>query len=168
MKTANRANATHANGHGSVLTRTLACLALLSAAAVFSAGCDGGQEGDRCNPDLSHNDCNAGLTCQQPPECPENYCCPATGTSNNPNCQPGCTPGGVPALCATDPTAAACVMDAEAVTDAGPDAAGMDTGIADTGVSDTGVVDTGTVDTGPKDTGPKDTGPKDTGEDSHG
>ena len=133
------------DSHGSVLTRTLACVALLSAALVSGAGgCAGGGEGDRCNPDLSHNDCNNGLTCQQPPQCPENYCCPSTGTSSNPKCQPGCTPGGVQALCATDPTAAACVMDAGAVTDAGPDAAAMDGESADSGGAN---ADTGRPDT---------------------
>jgi hypothetical protein len=50
-------------------------------------GCDGGREGDRCNPDLSHNDCNDGLTCQQPSSCAESYCCPnPASASSNPFC----------------------------------------------------------------------------------
>jgi hypothetical protein len=41
--------------------------------------CDGGREGDRCNPNLSHNDCDDGLVCVQPATCVESYCCPANG-----------------------------------------------------------------------------------------
>ncbi len=70
-----------------------------SAIAILSAGCDQGSEGDRCNPDLSHNECNDGLVCTQPVDCPENYCCPASGNSSNPNCQPGCN-GGQASICA--------------------------------------------------------------------
>jgi hypothetical protein len=44
-------------------------------------------EGDRCNPNLSHDDYNAGLTCQQPSTCVENYCCPnPASASTNPFC----------------------------------------------------------------------------------
>jgi hypothetical protein len=61
--------------------------------ASLEPGCalgGGGGEGDRCNPDLSHNDCNSGLTCQVPADpvtgatCGESYCCPtpATGSPN--------------------------------------------------------------------------------------
>jgi hypothetical protein len=67
--------------------------------AVTGTGCNESQEGDRCNPDLSHDECNAGLSCQQPVDCPENYCCPTSGTSSNPNCQPGCN-GGQASICA--------------------------------------------------------------------
>jgi hypothetical protein len=67
--------------------------------AVTGTGCNESQEGDRCNPDLSHDECNAGLSCQQPVDCPENYCCPISGTSSNPNCQPGCN-GGQASICA--------------------------------------------------------------------
>jgi hypothetical protein len=62
-------------------------------------GCTVGQEGERCNPDLSHDECGSGLSCQQPKDCPENYCCPTSGTSNNPYCQPGCN-GGQASICA--------------------------------------------------------------------
>ncbi len=65
------------------------------------AACDEGNEGDRCNPNLSHDECNDGLTCQQP-LCamsttrtePENYCCPADPSkSSNPYCNGlGCPP----------------------------------------------------------------------------
>ncbi len=67
--------------------------------AVAGARCNKSQEGDRCNPDLSHDECNAGLSCQQPVDCPENYCCPTSGTSNKPNCQQGCN-GGQASICA--------------------------------------------------------------------
>ncbi len=70
----------------------------------FLVGCDQGQEGDRCNPSLSHDECNTGLSCQQPPSCPENYCCPITGTSTDPNCQPGCNGGDI-AICNATPDA---------------------------------------------------------------
>jgi len=127
-----------------VSVRLGALVAMSAALAVLSA-CNQGAEGDRCNPDLSHDECNSGLTCQQPAQCPENYCCPANGTSSDPNCQPGCTPGGVAALCASDPTALACVdsgADAESTTDSGPDSNAPETG-ADTGAKDSGVKDAG-------------------------
>jgi hypothetical protein len=62
-------------------------------------GCDVGNEGDRCNPNLSHDECSSGLACQQPVDCPESYCCPAVGNSSNPFCQPGCA-GGQASVCA--------------------------------------------------------------------
>jgi hypothetical protein len=77
-------------------------IALALATASFAAlipGCTVGQEGERCNPDLSHDECNAGLSCQQPANCPENYCCPISGESQNPYCQPGCN-GGLASICA--------------------------------------------------------------------
>ncbi len=63
-----------------------------------NGGCDVGNEGERCNPSLSHDECGAGLSCQQPVDCPETYCCPASGQSDNPNCQPGCN-GGLASIC---------------------------------------------------------------------
>ena len=49
--------------------------------------CDGGREGDRCIPELSHNDCNSGLICTIPSTCAEAYCCPPDpSTSSNPYC----------------------------------------------------------------------------------
>ena len=67
---------------------------ILTAALVFLVGngCDGGREGERCNPNLSHNDCDDGLTCGQPSTCVESYCCPTTGTSNNPFCNGAACP----------------------------------------------------------------------------
>ncbi len=84
--------------------------------ALAGLECNEGAEGDRCNPDLSHNECNSGLICTAATDlCPENYCCPADGNSSNPNCQPGCN-GGAAAICFADPTATyACeVADAQA------------------------------------------------------
>ncbi|HEY5239918.1 MAG TPA: hypothetical protein VIJ22_00570 [Polyangiaceae bacterium] len=62
-------------------------------------GCNVGNEGERCNPHLSHDECGAGLSCQQPSDCPENYCCPMSSTSRNAYCQPGCN-GGRASICA--------------------------------------------------------------------
>jgi hypothetical protein len=64
-----------------------------SAGACLPPDAGGGGEGDRCNPSLSHNECGSGLTCTQPTDCPENYCCPTSGNSSNPFCQTGCAGG---------------------------------------------------------------------------
>jgi hypothetical protein len=65
----------------------LAASLLTLSTFVLGHGCDGSREGDRCNPDLSHNDCHAGLTCQQPATCVESYCCPDPAKSSaNPFC----------------------------------------------------------------------------------
>lgn len=64
--------------------------ALLVVAASLLAvgdGCDGGREGERCNPLLSHDECDKGLSCQRPSTCAENYCCPdPASSSSNPFC----------------------------------------------------------------------------------
>jgi hypothetical protein len=77
-------------------------LAFLAAGALIVApnGCLQGREGDRCNPDLAagEDECGAGLSCQQPRDCPESYCCPKDGTSTSPLCQPGCA-GGQASIC---------------------------------------------------------------------
>jgi hypothetical protein len=87
----------------------------------LAPGCDEeGAEGDRCNPYLSHNDCNSGLTCagHAPstviiPFCQENYCCPVDSNgdivSSNPNCQPGCN-GSAAVLCALTADPGACLL----------------------------------------------------------
>ncbi len=84
----------------STLFSRIGILLLVGSASLvtLSAGCDGGSEGDRCNPSLSHDDCNDGLVCTQPVDCPENYCCPSSGNSTNPNCQAGCN-GGQASIC---------------------------------------------------------------------
>ncbi len=112
--------------HALVSTRSV--LARLGAAAVTSlvllaSACDGGGEGDRCNPNLSHDECGTGLSCQQPAYCPESYCCPTSGSSSNPFCQPGCN-GGAAAICKADPTQ----TDACAVGGEGGDAGSEDGG----------------------------------------
>jgi hypothetical protein len=73
-------------------------VAALFAATVltaFSGGCAEGQEGDRCNPLLSHDECGGDtLVCSGPSTnyplpgtCVENYCCPKDPkTSSNPEC----------------------------------------------------------------------------------
>ncbi len=70
-------------------------VAALALGIAVSAGqaCNVGQEGERCNPDLSHDECGAGLACTRPSNCPENYCCPTSGGSSNPYCQDGCNGG---------------------------------------------------------------------------
>ena len=72
--------------------------------AAFAGGCDSSQEGDRCNPSLSNDECNSGLVCGIPTGCDpsqpgaspyangEAYCCPANGVSTNPNCDGSCNP----------------------------------------------------------------------------
>jgi hypothetical protein len=91
-----------------------AVLALAATVAVTEAGCTlnewgGGGEGDRCNPFLSHDECGSGLQCTQPSLCPENYCCPTSGTSSNPFCQTGCN-GGAASICAADMDPDACAF----------------------------------------------------------
>jgi hypothetical protein len=86
------------------LAAYLACLACLTATiALVLLACNQGAEGDRCNPDLSHNECNSGLSCMSPPLCPEAYCCPTDSNGNLlPNsdsyCQTGCN-GGAASAC---------------------------------------------------------------------
>ncbi len=127
-------------------------VALLGAAALVMVACSQGSEGDRCNPDLNpgNPECNGGLTCMQPPLCPEAYCCPTTGTSSNPNCQTGCNGGAASACnagdvdacafaCANDPgdlTNASSSCSSSPPTEAGPEAspdAARETGAEDSG-----------------------------------
>ncbi len=67
-------------------------LVLATASVTALTACDEGNEGDRCNPDLSHDECNSGLVCSgpgtsQPLACVENYCCPTPASdSTNPYC----------------------------------------------------------------------------------
>jgi hypothetical protein len=89
---------------------------LIASAALAVAGCDQGGEGDRCNPNLSHDECGGGLSCQQPAECPEFYCCPTNGTSSNPFCQTGCA-GGMAAICAVSDAGFCATTDAAATPD---------------------------------------------------
>jgi hypothetical protein len=86
-------------------TRTLAAYlsGLTATIAAILLACNQGSVGDRCNPDLSHDECNSGLTCTQPPLCPETYCCPVDSNGNlesssDPNCQTGCN-GGAASMC---------------------------------------------------------------------
>jgi len=109
---------------GIVLTLTLACLVTLT------PGCTIGEEGERCNPLLSHDECNGELTCQQPVDCPETYCCPTPVTaSSSPFCQAGCN-GGRASICAAAQYYG--VDSGIDCTDAGPAAeTGHDTGSHD-------------------------------------
>jgi hypothetical protein len=92
---------------------------------VGGGGCSVGAEGERCNPNLSHDECNGGLTCQQPLNCPENYCCPTSGTSSSVFCQPGCN-GGQASICAAGGDADC--WELEDGGDAGPESAAGDGG----------------------------------------
>jgi len=77
----------------SLAARAASFVALAGMIVALGNGCDGGREGERCNPALSHNDCDNGLTCQQPSTCAENYCCPADPTtSTNPYCNGAACP----------------------------------------------------------------------------
>ncbi len=92
---------------------------LVASAGMLAAGegCDGGREGERCNPSLSHNDCDNGLTCQQPGTCAENYCCPDPPVSSS---SPFCR--GLPPFCPAPDAgsdAEASADDADASTDGG-------------------------------------------------
>ena len=74
----------------SIGVRVVSLCALLVGVALVSVACHEGAEGDRCNPAAAANgedECNSGLTCQQPFTCAENYCCPADlSSSTNPFC----------------------------------------------------------------------------------
>jgi hypothetical protein len=95
MKTS--ALGTHAGGQTWFGRLLVAMLALFALAA---AGCDEGHEGDRCVLALSHNDCaSSDLTCMQPTDCPETYCCSANST--NAFCQAGCNGGALSILFAS-------------------------------------------------------------------
>jgi hypothetical protein len=89
-------------------TRTASLLARAGALSVLAAAallltvnaCNQGAEGDRCNPDLAmgESDCGGSLTCKQPVNCPESYCCPTEGAITSAFCQPGCA-GGQASIC---------------------------------------------------------------------
>lgn len=84
-------------------------VALAGLLPLAGAGCDQGNEGERCNPLATNDECTGGLVCSGNPiglaashpiaYCPENYCCtPSPASSDNPYCQPGCN-GGAQAEC---------------------------------------------------------------------
>jgi len=92
----------------------------LGALALFGGCYAEGQEGDRCNPLRSSDECASGLHCSGNPIgisasypiafCPENYCCPAmVGPNDSPNCQNGCN-GGADAICTAGMDPGACAF----------------------------------------------------------
>jgi hypothetical protein len=84
---------------------TLLVLVGVVVAIVVAGACAlGGKEGDRCNPLVLQDECNAGLHCRYA-TCSEAYCCPTDRASTDPNC-----------------TAAGC-PDTDAGADSGTDAA---------------------------------------------
>ncbi len=64
------------------LKRTIVSTFAAAALITLQAACDGGREGDRCNPNLSHVGCNDGLSCVMPSTCVESYCCPSDLTKS--------------------------------------------------------------------------------------
>jgi len=88
-------------------------LAIAGVVALGGTGCTIGQEGERCNPSLGHDECGSGLACTIPTDCPEAYCCPTSGQSSNPFCQAGCS-GGQASACAAG-------GDADCPTEGGDD-----------------------------------------------
>jgi hypothetical protein len=61
--------------------------AVVVALVALAGGCEtGGKEGDRCNPLVLQDECNARLHCQAA-TCSESYCCRTDGTSGDPHCQ---------------------------------------------------------------------------------
>ncbi len=97
----------------SLVIHLLFVVGAIAAIAVLMNGCDGGREGERCIPNLSHNDCGGGLTCMQPATCVESYCCPEDPTTST---NPFCNGQGCPAALdgGTDDAAGA---DAASATD---------------------------------------------------
>ena len=89
----------------SLLTVKLSTVAIVAWFTIVALGCGTPNEGDRCNPSLSHDECGgSGLVCGIPAGCDpsqpnaspyangEAYCCPANGVSSNPNCNGSCNP----------------------------------------------------------------------------
>jgi hypothetical protein len=98
----------------SLPARAAALVSIALALVAFSGGCDTGNEGDRCNPYQSHDECGDGLVCSGPGtshplpgNCVENYCCPSDPTKSS-----------IPYCNGTDDTCPA--------PDAGPPATGGD------------------------------------------
>ena len=113
----------------------------VAAVAAILIACNQGSEGDRCNPDLSHNECGSGLSCTQPALCPETYCCATDGTSTNPYCQTGCS-GGAASMCnagADDAGACAfaCKSDPSDLSSSAASACSDDAGVVDAGTDAT-------------------------------
>ncbi|MCL2448251.1 MAG: hypothetical protein FWD17_04840, partial [Polyangiaceae bacterium] len=73
---------------GAWAVRAVALVVAMTAAFAGCAEGGGGDEGDRCNPDLSHSECNGSLTCQVVSDpvsgasCGESYCCPTPATDS--------------------------------------------------------------------------------------
>jgi hypothetical protein len=80
-------------------------MSMLTLASVFAlTGCGAPSLGERCNPLLFSvsDQCQAGLSCVYPKGCGVAYCCPTTGTSNEPNCQACPSDAGVSDASTTD------------------------------------------------------------------
>ncbi len=75
---------TQFNNPYSLLTRAIALFTVGCSLFAFANGCDQGNEGSRCNPFLSHDECGGdtlvcsgpGTSYPLPGTCVENYCCP--------------------------------------------------------------------------------------------
>jgi hypothetical protein len=65
---------------------TVAIIAIIAIVGVLGNGCAGGtKEGERCNPLVLQDECNAGLHCKLA-TCSEAYCCPTDRSSTDPHC----------------------------------------------------------------------------------
>ena len=104
----------------SLVARVGVFFAVVAGLFTLGSGCDGGREGERCNPLLSHDECGGGLSCQQPSTCAENYCCPSPSTSSN---DPYCNGTGCPA-----PDAGAAGAVESGIDDGGDASTPLDTG----------------------------------------
>lgn len=63
----------------SVMRRAALLTVVALGFVAIGVSCNQGREGDRCNPVAAANgedECGSGLSCQQPTNCAENYCCP--------------------------------------------------------------------------------------------
>jgi len=136
-----------------ILPRTRrTCIAALVAGALAAVGgaglpgCEQGQQGDRCNPNLIENssassinggaynedECNSGLTCTVPPTCVIAVCCPAKPPYSDPNCACLANPGSLCACTVNELDGAPWVSE--------------DSGSNDAETVDSASVDSGTVD----------------------
>jgi hypothetical protein len=64
------------------------CVLTVSFALATIFACSSPSEGERCNIDLSHNECASNLACTVPTNCAYAVCCPTSGASTNPACNP--------------------------------------------------------------------------------
>lgn len=69
-----------------IASRIVIVTSALAVSIGTASSCASPREGERCNSDLSHDECASHLTCTIPTNCSYAVCCPAAGTSSNPAC----------------------------------------------------------------------------------